>query len=135
VDQIETRTGYVAGVSVSLPIFSRGQELRAEASARQRLAAAEVKAEERARSVDEVRAREVLASARREIARFIAVTRDRVEVLERAVHSGYREGDRSVLELVDVERVRAQVQRRLLELELLAKRAEIELRAVRGEFE
>jgi cobalt-zinc-cadmium efflux system outer membrane protein len=131
----DTQYGYVAGVSLTLPVFSRGQELRAESAARQQLAAAEVRAAERSTRLEEVRAREVLAAARQEIVRFAEATRARVELLERAVQSGYREGDRSVVELVDAERVRADVDRRQLALELVAKRAEIDLRAARGEFE
>lgn len=134
-EETETRTGYVAGVSLSLPIFSRGQGARAEARARRELARAEVQAEERALRASEARAREELVTARREIARFGAAARRRLELLERAVQSGYREGDRSLLERVEAERVRADVERRLLELELAAKLSELELRAARGEFQ
>lgn len=135
VEEIETRYGYVAGVSLSLPIFSWGQELRAEASARKDLADAELRATERATRLHEVRAREQLTSARQELARFVGATGERVDILEKAVQSGYREGDRSVLELVDAERARIEVERRRLELQLLAKKSELELRAARGEFE
>lgn len=131
----ESRYGYVAGVSLSVPVFSWGQELRAESSARERFAAAEVRVADRATRIETVRAREQLVSARQEISRFSEATHSRVELLERAVQSGYREGDRSVVELVDAQRARTDVDRRLLELELLAKQAEIELRAARGEFE
>jgi cobalt-zinc-cadmium efflux system outer membrane protein len=131
----DTRYGYVAGLSLSLPIFSWGQELRAESSARQQLAAAEVRSAERATRLEEVRAREQLVSVRQEITRFSEATGDRVDVLERAVQSGYREGDRTVVELLDAQRARTDVDRRRLALEFLAKLAEIDLRAARGEFE
>lgn len=134
-EAMESRYGYVAGASLSIPIFSWGEELRAESSARQRLAAAETRAAQRVTRVEEVRAREQLTSARAEITRFTEATVDRVELLERAVGSGYREGDLSVVELVDAQRARTDVERRQLELELIAKQAEIDLRAARGEFE
>jgi len=131
----ETRYGYVAGASLSIPAFSRGQELRAESHARQRVAAAETLAAERVIHVEEVRASEEFAAARAEMARFGEATGERVKLLERAVESGYREGDRSIVELVDAQRARTDVDRRRLDLELAAKRAEIRLRAARGEFE
>lgn len=131
----ESRYGYVAGASITLPVFSRGQDVRAEASARERLAAAELQAAERNASLDAVRAHQQLVAARGEVARFEEATRDRVELLERAAQSGYREGERSIVELVDAQRARTEVERRRLELQLAAKRAEVALRAAQGEFE
>jgi len=55
--------------------------------------------------------------------------------LVRAAESGYREGERSVLELLDAERARAEVEGRRLDLSLAEKRADIVLRAARGELE
>lgn len=127
--------GYVAGVSLDLPLFSRGQDVVAESVARQRLASAYLHAAARETRIDEVRAREQLASARAEYTRFTVATRDRIELLERAALSGYREGDRSVVELVDAQRARTEVDRQRLALEMLAKQAELDLRAAQGEFE
>jgi hypothetical protein len=76
-----------------------------------------------------------LRAARAEVVRFDQSTRVRVELLERAALSGYREGDRSAVELVDAQRARTEVDRRVLELQLLAKSAELELRGARGDFE
>lgn len=131
----ETKLGYVAGLSLSLPIFSRGQELVAESEALARLAAAEAHWAEREARFADVRAREQLVSARAELVRFTVATRERVELLERAALSGYREGNRSVVELLDAQRARTEVDRTCLDLEHLAKQAEVELRAARGEFE
>ena len=131
----ERRVGYVAGLAISLPIFSRGPALVAEAAARARRAAAERGVAERDARIDEHFASEQLTSARAELVRFIAATTDRVELLERAAQSGYREGHLTLLEFVDAQRSRTEVERRRLELELLAKRAELVLRAARGEFE
>lgn len=131
----ETRYGYTAGVALSLPVFSFGQELRAETAARQKLAMAEAALADRAATIKEARAREQLVTTRREVALFNKAMRTHIAVLERAAESGYREGDLSVVELVDAERARTAFELRQLELELRAKRAEIDLRAARGEFE
>jgi cobalt-zinc-cadmium efflux system outer membrane protein len=127
--------GHVAGLSLSLPIFSNGQDVRAEASARHRLALAELRAAERGARIEAGSAHQQLVAAREELARFSEATRERVVRLERAAESGYREGARSIVELVDAQRVRTEVERRRLELEVVAKRAEVALRAARGEFE
>lgn len=131
----ETKIGYVAGLSLSLPIFSHGQELVAESDALERLAAAEAHWAEREARLSDVRAREQLVSVRVELVRFTAATRERVELLERAALSGYREGTRSVVELLDAQRARTEVDRTCLDLEHLAKQAEVQVRAARGEFE
>jgi cobalt-zinc-cadmium efflux system outer membrane protein len=131
----DARHGYAAGVSLALPFFSRGQDVGAAAAARGRLLAEQLRAAEREAHVNEARARGLLAAARDEIARFTAATRERVELMERAAASGYREGDRSVIELLDAQRARTAVARRQLELEWFAKRSEVALRAARGEFE
>lgn len=131
----DTPYGYVAGLSLSLPVLSRGQELVAESEARRRLAAAEVSAAERETRIDLARSRAQLVGVRAEIARFAHSTRDRIELLGRAAASAYREGDLSVADLVDASRARTEIDRRRLELDLLAKRSELKLRAARGEFE
>jgi cobalt-zinc-cadmium efflux system outer membrane protein len=131
----ETRYGYVAGLSFDLPLFSRGRDVRAEASARERLALARVHAAERTTRRALLAAQQALALAQGELARFEEATGARLETLERAAESGYREGVRSVVELVDAQRARTNVELRQLELALAAKRAEVELRAARGEFE
>ncbi len=131
----DTRYGYVAGVSLSLPVFSSGQDVRAEASARQRLVAAQRSAAEREATIASAGARQELLATREELSRFEAATRQRVERLDRAAESGYREGERSIVELVDAQRARTEVARRRLELQLACKRAELTLRAAGGEFE
>lgn len=131
----ETRYGYVAGVSFDVPLFSRGQDVRAEAGAAERLALARAAAAERTATRAQLAAEQALALAQGELARFEQATGDRLQTLERAAESGYREGVRSIVELVDAQRARTSVELRQLELALAAKRAEIELRAARGEFE
>lgn len=131
----ETRYGYVAGISLAIPIFSRGQEVRAEADASSRLAQGRVEAAERSARITSMRAVAELALASAELARFDEATGDRVERLVRAAESGYREGQRSVVELLDAQRALERVALRRLELALAGKRAELAVRAAGGEFE
>jgi hypothetical protein len=81
------------------------------------------------------RAADELTAARAELARLRAETGARVERLERAAASAYREGELSLVELIDAGRARAAVARRLLALARGARRADIALRAARGELE
>ena len=130
-----TRHGYVAGVTVDLPIFSRGQELRALARAQEQVTNARVKAAERARRLETARATQRLTRAGEELARFDKATAERLERLGRASEAGYREGTRSMTELLDAERARSEVEIRKIELARAVRSAEIALRAARGEFE
>lgn len=130
-----TRFGYVAGISVDVPVFERAQGLKAQAEARTRLAAAEADAAARAALIESTRARTLVATTRAELDEFDRATSDRIDRLERAAESGYREGQRSVLELLDVRRTRTTIDTRRLDLELAVKRAEVALRAANGEFE
>jgi cobalt-zinc-cadmium efflux system outer membrane protein len=131
----ETDHGYVAGVAIDVPITARGQGLRTQASARARSAAARAQALARDAQRTARRASAELAAAQAELSAFALATGERVQQLERAAQSAYREGERSVLELVDSQRASLTVELRKLELALAAKRAEAALRAARGEFE
>ena len=131
----ETRYGYVVGLAVDLPVFSRGQGLRAESDASRRAAQARVVSAERAAHIETLRAEHRLGAARKEARQFHEAIRDRIERLEKAAESGYREGQRSIVELLDARRARTTVEYRRLELALSVKRAEVALRAARGDFE
>lgn len=131
----ETEYGYVAGLSIDLPVWTRGQGLRARAHASQRLASARAAVVERSRTLAHRSAAQSLRAARTEATRFAEATAERVSRLQRAVESGYREGQRSLVELLDAGRARTAVEARALELALMIKEAEIALRAARGEFE
>lgn len=131
----ETRYGYVAGLTVELPVFSRGQGLGARAEARREQAQAIARAAEQRATAKTARASSLMKTSRGELERFTKATRERVERLERGAESGYREGRRSILELLDARRARTVVEIRRLELALVAKQAELALRAARGEFE
>jgi cobalt-zinc-cadmium efflux system outer membrane protein len=130
-----SRYGYLAGVVLDIPVFSRGQDLRSLARAQEQLARARRQASERASRAEAVRAAQRLSRAQRALARFSEATGDRLERLGRASEAGYREGTRSITELLDAERARAEVERERLELLSAVKAAELALRAARGEFE
>jgi len=131
----ETDYGYSAGLSVELPFFSSGQGIRAESAARTRRAQARARAAAKNARREVRRAEQSLVSALAEARKFDEATRERIERLERAAVSGYREGLRSLVELLDARRARASVDLRRLELSVAIKRAEIALRASRGDFE
>jgi cobalt-zinc-cadmium efflux system outer membrane protein len=133
--QSETAYGYVAGVTLDLPLLAHGQDVRAHASARARIASSQQEVLARGTQIAARRAAVELAAARSELAAFTAATGERVQQLERAAESAYREGQRSVLELLDAQRASLAVELRKLALALAAKRAEAALRAARGEFE
>jgi hypothetical protein len=90
---------------------------------------------ERSYAQAEARASAELTAARAALAELLAATDGRVEELETAVSSGYREGYRSAIELIDAARAKTEVALRTLELKLAVKRAEVALRAARGQLE
>lgn len=130
-----TRYGYQAGVAVDIPLFSRGQEVGERARAHEQLANARVRAMERAQRFETLRAKQRLSRTRQELERFTEATGERLERLGRASEAGYREGTRTMAELLDAERARSEVELRKIELAATVKRAELALRAASGEFE
>ena len=131
----QTRWGYVVGVELDIPLFSRGQGVRAEAAARARLARAALAQERTTTRIEVARAEIFLARTAQVLERFDAETSTQVARLVRGVESGYREGHRTILELAEAQRVFARAEERRLNLVLARKRAEIALRAAMGEFE
>ncbi|HMR07933.1 MAG TPA: TolC family protein [Polyangiaceae bacterium] len=131
----ETRYGYVAGLHVELPLFSRGRAVSAEANALADHSGAQLRAlEARAKSARAVASLE-LSNYLAEVERFRRATAPHAERTLRAARSAYREGQIGVTELLDAERAALRVSQRSVELELRAKLAELDLRAARGEFE
>ncbi len=129
------QTGYVAGLSLYLPLFSRGQDVQASATAQERLQEARLAARQRNITAAVARAKAELEVAVQELHRFEAATAERLERLERAAERGYREGHHGIVELLDAQRARVEVERRKLQLAFAARRAQIALRAALGEFE
>jgi hypothetical protein len=125
----------VAGISFELPLLSRGQGLSAIAAAAQRAAQARLGAAQTATKIAIWRAEAELTAAGAELQRLGAASSGRAMRIERAAQIGYREGTESLDGLLDVGRVSTALARRLLQLSLAAKLAEVALRAARGEFE
>ena len=134
-DGQETDYGYVAGLSLNLPVWTGSSVLRSEARARQQKTLARVGALTTERTIREAVALQSLRGLRSESDRFRNATSSKVEHLDRATESGYREGQRTLLELLDSNRTLLSVRLRQLELHLAVRKADVELRDARGEFE
>ncbi|MCG8421004.1 MAG: TolC family protein [Proteobacteria bacterium] len=130
----DRRHGYVVALSLSIPIFDRGQGLRAEAEAQRALSTARAEALSRTVRAELASSYAIYTTARQELARFEAATSDQVDALLRAAQSGYREGQRSIVELLDAQRAQTDVAERRLSLLGAAKQAEARLRAAAGEL-
>lgn len=127
--------GYVVGVSLSVPIFDHGQALRAEAEARRALSGARAEALTRTINAEAHSALATFRTARQELDRFESQTSGQVEALLAAAQSGYREGERTIVELLDAQRAQTDVAERRLALLGTAKRAEARLRAAAGDLQ
>ena len=126
--------GYVVGLSLNLPLFDHGQALRAEAKAVSALSSARVSSLERGMDAELQSALASFRAARLELERFEEQTAGRVDTLLKAVRSGYLEGDRTIVELLDAQRAQTDVAERQITLLGDAKRAEARLRAAAGEL-
>ncbi len=135
VDQTGGGYGYVAGVSLGLPLFDYGQALKAQAEAQHNLSTARADALSRTFNSELLSAMATLSSARTELQRFESKTSQPVKALLAAAHSGYREGERSIVELLDAQRAQTEVAQRRLTLLGAAKRAEARLRAATGDLQ
>ena len=127
--------GYALGVSLSVPLFDRGQAQRSQAEAHRALASARSEALRRSIDAERQTALVTFRTAREELSRFEAQTSGQVETLLAAAQSGYREGQRTIVELLDAQRAQADVTERRLGLLGMAKRAEVRLRAAAGELQ
>jgi cobalt-zinc-cadmium efflux system outer membrane protein len=126
--------GYFVGANMGLPFFDRGQGQMAQAEAARVLSSARSDALSRRVSLQVEVAALSLRRARAELDRFERATSAHLEKLLRAAQGGYREGERSVVELLDAERAQTEVALRRLLLLARAKRAETQLRSAAGEL-
>lgn len=127
--------GYVVGVSLELPIFDHGQALRKEAAASHNLAKARVSTLQRNTSAEIQESLAIYKNAQAELDRFESKTIKPIEDLLTASTSGYREGERTILELLDAQNAQTEVAEQRIRLLSNAKQAEARLRAARGEFQ
>lgn len=124
--------GYVAGLSLELPVFDRAQGARARSVARIREQRAEARAIERDVTLALSAAADELARRASQLAAYRQGPVARVPSLLRRAEVTYREGDRPIVELLDAYRAARDVALRELELRHLAKRAELRLVRARG---
>jgi outer membrane protein, heavy metal efflux system len=124
--------GYVVGVGGELPLLDRGGAAarRSRAEAKRWQAEATAATIEAAATAEQAR-RELVARIEQADA-FAATAVKRAADLSRRVTVAYREGDRPILELLDVQRSARQVALRALELVYEARRAELALQRARG---
>lgn len=127
--------GYVVGVALSIPVFDHGQAQRAQAGAQLALARARCEALTRGIDADVQSALVTFRMARAELLSFEARTSGQIEALLAAAQSGYREGERTVVELLDAQRAQTEIDERRLTLLGTAKRAEARLRAAAGDLQ
>jgi cobalt-zinc-cadmium efflux system outer membrane protein len=128
----DTTYGYTVGLSFSLPVFDRGRATAARASAARRAALAdqrllEITVPAAARARQESLERHI-AQAEQLASRQLA----RLEPLLRSAETAYREGNGSVVELLDAYATARNTRLRDLELRRDARLAELELWLVLG---
>jgi outer membrane protein TolC len=126
--------GYILGVGGSLPLLDRGgaQEARGRAEARRWRGEADALAIEA--EGEALQARRELIARIEQAAAYAAGPARRAAELERRAMVAYREGDRPILELLDVHRAARHAAARELELVYEARRAELALaRALGGQ--
>jgi cobalt-zinc-cadmium efflux system outer membrane protein len=129
----QTGTGYVAGLALTVPIFDRGQADRARAAADRHFADAEARWLER-QIPSGVQVAHATLVARIEQTRKLATGQlDRLDVILRAAESAFREGNASVVELLDAHRAARSVRIRALDLRLQVARDKRELELAVGQ--
>lgn len=128
----ETANGYVAGISLALPLFDHGEAdaLRARAAARR--AAAELRRVEQRTAGAVGPAREDLVRRIAQAKAFESRQMVRLDGLLRAAEASYREGERPIGELLEAYRTARETRLRALELRRDAAIAELELAKALG---
>ena len=123
--------GYGTRVEVELPLFDRGQREAAEADAAAEVIAAYDETFTDTLSAELRAARERLLGLLLERAR-LAETLDQADALMRAAEAGFREGERTLVELIDARRAALAAHERLLALDVAVRMADIEHRRAAG---
>lgn len=126
-------TGYVASVTVSLPLFNRGQADAARARALQERTESEIAALGAQVEADVRASYAALQLRRKTAADYAAKLAGSSPELSRIARLSYEEGERGIFELLDALRVERAARTRLIDLQLAAKIAEIELDCAVGE--
>ena len=124
--------GYVAGVSLSLPVFDHGQGEAAQAQARLTRAAASVKLLEQEVASELLTAQESFARTLAQAERFQQTQLPRLERLVRRAAVSFQEGERPVFELLDAYRTARAIRLRQVELDRQVRLADLELSRALG---
>jgi len=119
--------GFVAGLSLNLPIFNRGQAERARAQAERRGAIADMKLLERDVPQSILIAHETWSARVAQAVSFRSSQVARIEQLLRSAETAYREGGGSIVELLDAYRTARDARLRELDLRRDASLAELDL--------
>ncbi len=131
----QSQVGYIAGVAISLPLFTGSEAVRAKAGVRKQLSLSRIQGQQLQRAQGVQVAQASFSAARSEAARFKTATLTNMETLLRSTLVAYKEGQQSLTQLLDIHHLQAQIKRRQLRLRLSAKLAEILLRTSRGDYE
>ena len=131
----QTAWGYIAGVTVGVPLFNSGGAFRDAADARAQVAEARRTALSTEALANLQRALAVHRRSSAALERLSKNTTKEREELLLAAQSGYREGRRTIVELLDAQRARTEAVKRRLRLLEIAKKSEVQARAAAGEFQ
>lgn len=122
-----SETGYVAGISVDLPVFNRGQAETARFKAETERAELELKLLE-----NRIRAEIKAASEGLKAQQALAASLSRDADLSRIAQLSYDEGEASILELLDAYRVTLEASLRSADVRLALAEAQIDLDLATG---
>lgn len=128
----QTGSGAVVGVSISLPLFNKGQAETARLSAEQDRIRAQRDLLTQQVSALVAGALEIYTTRRAALDAFDRETGDTGTELLRVARVGYEEGELGILQLLDAYRLKRQTTLRRLELQLAVKESELELTRVAG---
>jgi cobalt-zinc-cadmium efflux system outer membrane protein len=128
----DTRWGYVAGLTLSLPFLDYGQADAERARARLRTARAEQRLIEYQVLTQAGTGDEILVRSVEQARKFEETQLPRLDRLIRRAETSYQEGERPVFELLDAYRTARGVRLRAIELRLQARLAEVDLWRARG---
>ncbi len=121
-----TAWGYVAGVSLSVPVFDHGQADEQRARAELGRARAERELIEQRVSTERALAHQERVRAREHLQQFERAGLGRAETLRRIAEVSYREGERNAFELIDAHRAVREARLRLIALRLQAKLSDLD---------
>lgn len=135
VGQEGSGVGYVVGISLTLPLFQRGQGGAARAEARQALAEARRASLLHAARSQLTTALDVVAARRERLVRHREDVLARAEELRRISATAYRGGSSDLLVLVDAERAAREARLTSVELSMAVVAAEADLLLLAGTFD